>query len=1016
MSLPLPVEFLLAPPASGKTHICIQRIQALRKTDPLAPVWVIVPDRLQAAAFRRRLAQVGGAMGVQVGRFPDLYRHILEREGSFQPAASLPLLQRLIQQIVDQAVEDGAIPYYQPLQLFPGFIAVLRDAFAELKRALVTPSQFSAYAHRGTPAQQDLAELYARYQQRLNELGWRDAEEVTWQALEVLERNPESVSAIRLLVVDGFDSFNGSQYRVLKLLAGQAGELLVTFPGVRGSPRPAHRRFVTSIERLVSDLNPSVTTLDNSPYLPAPIDRLERHLFEVNPPPETTVERPLLIEARSPAEEAREALRWVKSLVVREEIPLGSCAIYTPNPEVYHPLLRAAAAEFGVPLYITLDEPLEQSPAINTLLNLLALPLRRYNSRYLLNSLRSPYFEFSIDEETIDVLEMVSRVGQVVESREQWEEVWERLVASSAQEKLELDDERNSPALPRGAAAASLRTTLRAVFELLTPPQEERPLTGWITWLEELLERLRFFENAGDERDLPACETFHDVLRALVVSDAVTGQQAIAYTRFLADLQSALAAEGFRESRIIGQPALLVGRITEARGTRFNAVALLGLSEGSFPVNERPDPFLSEELRTDLGLELRLEREQAGLFYQAITRADRHLLITRPYLSDDGEELEESAYWKSARALFTDQTLSRIKADAQRPLTEAASTQELLFSAVRRRSLPQAYNFLLSRWQDLQQVQGVLAARRAKQAAGAFEGEIPGISPLMRERFSPQRVWSASRLESYGFCPFWFFASTALEVEPRSTPELGLDATQLGSILHKILELTYLHAEDRMQVNSLLESLSTAAAEVFATAPQVFGFRPSPLWQNEQVQLLHKLQETILALSEQPGWRPIGFEAKFGIKDEPLLSIELDGEQVLVRGVVDRIDCNDSGGLRVIDYKTGGAHMDKKDLLKGYRLQLPIYALAARDALQLGDPVDGFYWKIMAADASPLKLAKFSSTEGSGVEGAIRVTRQHLRRIVSGIRAAQFQPKKPDGGCPGYCPAAQWCWRFEAAR
>lgn len=63
------IELILGAPGSGKTTTCIQRIQSIRAKEPLAKVWVILPDRLQAAAFRKRLAGIGGAMGVNIGRF-----------------------------------------------------------------------------------------------------------------------------------------------------------------------------------------------------------------------------------------------------------------------------------------------------------------------------------------------------------------------------------------------------------------------------------------------------------------------------------------------------------------------------------------------------------------------------------------------------------------------------------------------------------------------------------------------------------------------------------------------------------------------------------------------------------------------------------------------------------------------------------------------------------------------------------------------------------------------------------
>ena len=128
--------------------------------------------------------------------------------------------------------------------------------------------------------------------------------------------------------------------------------------------------------------------------------------------------------------------------------------------------------------------------------------------------------------------------------------------------------------------------------------------------------------------------------------------------------------------------------MVEARGLRLQAVALLGLSEGVFPANEHPDPFLDETLRSALGLDQRLQREQAGLFYQAVTRSDQHLLVTRPYLSDDGEKWEELTFWKAIVRLLGKGVIKTSRPDDPQPLTEAASTQELLFGAVRRHGLP----------------------------------------------------------------------------------------------------------------------------------------------------------------------------------------------------------------------------------------------------------------------------------------------------------------------------------------
>lgn len=1010
----MPVELLIARPAVGKTETCLQKIRSTLAQHPLAQVWVILPDRLQASAFRRRLAIAGGALGGTVGTFGDLYTHLLELAGLDVPVASSPLLHRLVQETVDTAIATQEISHYTSLQNAPGFILALRDIFAELKRTLIQPEDFIEYTRQGPPAQRELAVLYARYQARLRELDWADPDGLSWLAVAALENHPSLAAPIRLLVVDGFDSFKGAQRRALQLLSAQVTDMLITLPGQPASDRPAHRRFTPSIESLCVELSPSVSTLANAPFLPPDLLHLEEQLFETGSPERRTAVAPLLLEARSPAEEAREALRWVKARVVRDGLPLSDCAIFTPNAQVYHHLLRSSAAEFGLPVRFTQSDPLSESPAITALLNLLSLPVSGFKTRLLFNSLRSPYFDFLLEPQIVDELETISRAACIVEGQAQWEETWLRLAPVGGPDYSEIDDDRGLPGLPHGPQLEPLRAGLQAFFAYLTPPDGTPSLLEWIAWLENLLESLHFYGNAISERDQLACEALREALRALVLSEAIAGLRRIDYPRFLIDLQSTLAGVALPEPFVRDEPVLLIASMPEARGLRFQAVALLGLSEGFFPAVERSDPFLDEDLRTGLGLETRLEREQAGLFYQAVTRAERFLLLTRPYLSDDGESWEASPFWQAARSLFTDSALQSIRPDAPRALCEAASGQEVLFWAVRQKLLPGQYAELRPRWQALAHARDVLQARRARTPQGSFEGFVPALSSRLAETYSASRVWSASRLESYAACPHMFYVSNALKLEGKASPQLGLDASQIGTILHKILEEVYRSAANPADLPSVLALLPQVAQRVFADAPLVYGFRPSPLWNVEQDQFLAALQLTISALAgEGADWSPFAYEQTFGIAGSPLLLVDLGAETLRLHGVIDRLDRNSSGGLRVIDYKTGGSHLAASDLTDGRRLQLPLYALAARDALGLGEPVDGLYWKILAAEAGSLRLAKFKTERAQGPLAAYQLVREHLLRIINGIRSGDFSPQPPKGGCPAYCPAAQWCWRYQ---
>ena len=132
----MPVELYVGRPATGKTQTCIQRVRGTLSSQLLSEVWVIVPDRLQASAFRRRIAQAGGAIGAHVGTFGDLYRSILERSGNNVPVASAPFLHYIIHEIVDLSARRGELIHYAPLCTLPGFFLVLRELFCRAKAFL----------------------------------------------------------------------------------------------------------------------------------------------------------------------------------------------------------------------------------------------------------------------------------------------------------------------------------------------------------------------------------------------------------------------------------------------------------------------------------------------------------------------------------------------------------------------------------------------------------------------------------------------------------------------------------------------------------------------------------------------------------------------------------------------------------------------------------------------------------------------------------------------------------------
>lgn len=1021
------ISLIVSPPASGKTQRCIQQVQTQLKIAPFSNTWVILPDRRQATAFRRRMAKAGGALGARVGTFGSLYEYFLEKAGQPIPLASGPIVHRLLQEAVRRVRPQ--LQFYQAIAEMPGFILELRQRFGELKRALVYPEQFTASVN-GSIALQDISLIYTAYQDILRSQGWADQEGMSWLAVQALEAKPELASGLDLLVVDGFEAFEGGQLSTLLLLAGAGLEMLITLPGAPNMQRQAHRRFQRGLRDLQEICGDSLCISNDEflTHLPPLLTHIERHIFDLKTPakPIKDAHSLSLRACRTPVEEAREALRWIKARIVRDGLTANECALFAPTLDTYAPHLRSAAREFGLPLHFYHGQSLATAPVVGAILNLLALPIHNFRRGPLLDTLRSPYMDmtrFQLTSRDIHTLELVSLDRKITMGQEQWVEALDWLADQDTTPTEDPDDEFHPPTLPHGQQAASLKTHLLGFFALLEisldAPQR---LETWVAWLEERLEALGFYDRTHTTDEQEPLNTFGEILRAMIVGETIAEGDAVTYPEFLSDLLGAVGSASYCEELTHSYGSVQAGHLMDCRGLRFKAVALLGLAEGMLPEQERVDPWLNEDLRCRLKLEQRLQREQAGLFYQAVTRSDAYLLLTRPYLADNGEPWLESPYWKEVSGFFSPEQfpglVQTIQPEAPRPLADAASKEEALLWTVRHDTdLSDVFkNDLLARWEYLGHARSVLAARNNHRPMGVFEGGLDTLAERLSTLYGSEHIWSPTALETYGTCPFRFYAERLLGLEAQPIPEPGLTIAQRGSLLHAILEHVYQQASNPADVEEVLALLPGIAHEQFRIAEESKEFRPSALWETEQVQMIAVLENTIRELDAlDPTWKPAAYELAFGRDGfNPLkITMEQSGE-IQVRGLIDRLDQDASGSrTRVVDYKTGSSHLDKNALLSGRRLQLPLYALAAQQVHQYPFPVEGLYWAILSAKPGKLTLSSFEHEDLYGPQGALEVVKTRLDQVVAGIRAGEFPPIPPDGGCPSYCTAAAWCWRYE---
>jgi RecB family exonuclease len=769
--------------------------------------------------------------------------------------------------------------------------------------------------------------------------------------------------------------------------------------------------------------------------------------------------------------EVRAALRWLKERLLVDGVPLGKAALLARSMDAYRPYVQQAAAEYGVPVVFASGTPLRGNPAVAALLDLIrfAAPgaggagAKDFPWRQTVEAWRSPYLGWIVadqgrrDAGDLDsgALDRVARWGSVIGGLEQWREALDRLVeslvATKACEDREEELSYSAEIVPDAGAAEALRAQFERFVAQVTPPEGEQPCRVFVAWLEALIgddgsgqqdvvvggQGVLQAILAGPphlvERDRTALIALKDVLRGLVWAEEALGCEAASFETFLDDLTGAVNTATFRVPLPADREALLVADVTQARGIVFDVVAVLGLAEGEFPTALTEDPFLRDADRQRLKHEFRLEVDlsttsaEGAYFYEAVTRPHRALLLTRPRIADNGAPWQASPYWEEVQRWVRVDPVELSSVHAIPPAL-AASWPELLRTVgshsggAHGDTVWDWASELDARRSSTLEVAAQVVLHRMGDAPSSYDGGLGQWGATFAARFGPRHTWSASRLESYRACPYFFYVASVLRLEPRAVPAEGLDARQLGNLYHHIMEGVYQAVEDPTDLAQLLDALPGVATPLLDAAPRQEGFRETAWWAQTRREIVQDVQDSLRALNQLRGeYVPSQYERAFGLRGQPALVIrDADsGDTLRVRGFIDRVDLAPDGRVRIIDYKTGGPWgFSARAFKEGKKLQLALYACAAQ-SLGLGEVADGYYWHVRhsawhlehARSTLWFSLARAHSALG-GPRAAIADALAYSWQAVRAVRAGQFAPKAPEDGCPSYCPAAGFCWQY----
>ena len=463
-----------------------------------------------------------------------------------------------------------------------------------------------------------------------------------------------------------------------------------------------------------------------------------------------------------------------------------------------------------------------------------------------------------------------------------------------------------------------------------------------------------------------ACATLLSSLRALSVLDSTPASPSM---RTLHDLLEIELDQVLPRVGRFGD-GVYVGPVSTASGLSHDVAYVVGLSEDLYPGSLRDDVLLPDRIRSCLNGALpmladRIDDQRRAL--QSAFASAETVIASFPR----GDLRQTKTRIPSRWLLPTLRILSGEKEISATTWQDIADNDRISGSGAFASALRERDSFATEQeWQvraacaQTLEDEVVDAGRKMLEARSStsftrFDGNLAGSDGLIDYRTSEKSI-SPSALEQYAGCPHAFFVQRMLGVHAIENPEdiVTIPPNELGSFIHECMELL-VKTTDRPGAGepwtaAHRERLLEIADEVAVAYERRGVTGHSRLWTIRR----EKIAATLLSMLEEDStWRASqsaavhAAELEFGTSktEQGPVSVPVpSGGRVLIRGSADKIDVT-ADRILVTDIKTGSkggfSKIKQEDPVPlGAKLQLPAYALAARE--QVGDDRDvtALYW------------------------------------------------------------------------
>lgn len=991
----------------------VEFILTTKRDDPFAPVAVLVPSAPLLDHLRRLLVVEHGLslLNLHLLTFHQLAMRLSEERRMCSDQTSPRLVDDLfLEQLVRHVVRAGfadAMPW-RSLGSSSGTWGALWSSIRDLKDGALDPLSALRGLDEGCFDKEDgewlrvLFSLYAAVQSAGAALNCGTADDLAQSILTDVPRS-QFMASLRQVAYYGFYDLTQVQLSLFEAVTAAVPTTLF-FPLEQGRRYDFARRF---FERYVQPKMPRLVTTSTS-----------GEGAEVRPP---------MLSIRNVVgreEELASTCRTILDLCETNGYQFGDIGVVARNVDPYRAILQEVFDRHRIPFTTTATRPLIHEPLCKCLLQLASLPSNDCSRGPVLDVIGSPFSQAAgvhamSPQYRPELWKMIASALHINHGRDEWV----RLEAAS-HDRLSLDgsNEDGSPFDRLDIASEVIHLCWTVVAPLLERC-EVLPKRGSIGTLLEAFKRLvvsqlrRPQPDDGDPGTERLCVVWDAVDRAwLTLADLDVFGEEVEWSAFVELLTHAFERTGIPVADR-NVPGVAILDAMAARGLSFKALFVLGLNEKEFPRYIREDPFIRDRhrriLQTTLGFKIDEKLsgydEEALLFALLCQSATQRLSLSYQRADDGGRQLAPSPLVAEAAPLLM---IPDVPVDSEpRRLTERVARRPTL-----RMWLPPSD---VAQWMAMQGYDPSIVLRATGAEDRVFSRALQTLEQLEEEGASTTAhdgrtgplpsQWSRLRdrgvapttLERYARCPFQYFASDVLRLEPvRLVVAEEPEPVVIGSLCHTVLRYGFeallqlgwptVALDAAVKARCLDEAVSRAAV----VCERSHRTGPYLLWQLAKEQV-RRLAAAVIEAEEETWPAQAYVPTAFEVDGSGVLPLEFDGVMGLnVHGRVDRIDRHrDSGAIRIVDYKykVGGAmQADDRNLvqsaIRGKRFQPPLYA---RLEFPLFGPPQSVQLLFLAPRwTPPVERSDYPADVWSSPSGDL--VRRTLDHVLQGIRDGRF--------------------------